>query len=166
MAMGRGVTTAMVVALLMVTIATDLLPSGEGSPLFVRVAEGMRKCFLEDVPADTLVLVKYKSTQTRQGEQPHDPSLAINKGWIVTVDGPSNEFIARRELASDSGRYAFTSQQGGEHRICLQSNTGRWFASGAEFVRSPPSAFIVSSRISVAYESFSFFIFNIIINSL
>merc|ERR1712093_120838 len=66
---------------------------------------------------------QYAGDDQRDGEQ---------KGWIVTVDGPSNEFIARRELGNE-GRYAFTAQVGGEHKICLQTNTGKWFSQGAEF---------------------------------
>ena len=28
------------------------------------------------------------------------------------------------------GRYAFTAQVAGEHKICLQTNTTRWFGGG------------------------------------
>jgi len=99
----------------------------------MNVQEGGMKCFLEDVPKDTLVLVKYTSTQRSAGDDPYNQQYqGEQKGWIVTVDGPSNEFIARRELGAE-GRYAFTAQVGGEHKICLQTNTGKWFAQGAEF---------------------------------
>lgn len=132
--MRRG--PVLVVALVIVVLQLVGSSGVSSAPLFMRVGEGVRKCFLEEVPKDTLVVVKYKSNQIRAGEQPYDPDLANNKGWIVTVDGPNNEFIARRELSSEGGRYAFTAQQGGEHKVCLQSNTGRWFSAGAEFVRS------------------------------
>jgi hypothetical protein len=112
------------------------LQSAMSSPLFMNVEEGGKKCFLEDVPKDTLVVIKYKSVQKTAGSDPYTQHQGEQKGWIVTVDGPSNEFIARRELG-DEGRYAFTAQVGGEHKICLQTNTGRWFAQGAEFVCPP-----------------------------
>jgi hypothetical protein len=126
---------ALCVGIVLFMLASSALGS---SSLYMNVQEGGRKCFLEDVPKDTLVLVKYTSTQRSAGDDPYNQQQRQEqKGWIVTVDGPSNEFIARRELG-DEGRYAFTAQVGGEHKICLQTNTGKWFAQGAEFVCPPP----------------------------
>ncbi len=32
------------------------------------------------------------------------------------------------------GRFAFTSQIGGEHKICLQTNSSKWFGAKAQIV--------------------------------
>jgi hypothetical protein len=131
----KFVTGSMMAKLCLGMVLSVLVLGAMGSPLYMDVQEGGKKCFLEDVPKDTLVLVKYTSSQRYAGDDQRDGE---QKGWIVTVDGPSNEFIARRELGNE-GRYAFTAQVGGEHKICLQTNTGKWFSQGAEFVCPPPS---------------------------
>jgi len=125
----KFVTGTLMAKLCLGMVLSVLVLGAMGSPLYMDVLEGGKKCFLEDVPKDTLVLVKYTSSQKYAGDDQRDGE---QKGWIVTVDGPSNEFIARRELGNE-GRYAFTAQVGGEHKICLQTNTGKWFSQGAEF---------------------------------
>jgi len=106
--------------------------------LLMLVDEGGRKCFLEEVPKDTLVLVKFKGTRVATGEGgvPEQPQEGGEKqlggGWIVNVEGPFSEFIARREMGSE-GRYAFTSQSSGEHKICLQTNGGGWFGTARQY---------------------------------
>jgi hypothetical protein len=103
-----------------------LFQSAVGASLFTKVQAGGKKCFLEDLPKDTLVLVKY--TSTRIG----GPENQEEKGWTVSITGPSNELITQRKLGEE-GRYAFTTQVGGEHKICLENNEGGWSRSNAEF---------------------------------
>jgi len=49
-------------------------------------------------------------------------------GIKVNVQDPETRVILTREMNLDA-RFAFTSQIGGEHKICLQLNTSSWFGS-------------------------------------
>jgi len=49
-------------------------------------------------------------------------------GIKVTVTDPDGQITMQREM-NPSGRFAFTSQIGGEYRICFQPNAGRWFGT-------------------------------------
>jgi hypothetical protein len=55
-----------------------------------------------------------------------DDSLP-STGIRIAVSDPAGKVILSK-MAADAGRFAFTSQVGGDHRICLVTNTTHWFA--------------------------------------
>merc|ERR1711907_894704 len=63
--------------------------------------EGAKKCFIEDIPKDTL----------------------------VDATGPSKEVLVQRS-SGPKGRVAFTSKTAGEHEVCFATNSTRWFGVG------------------------------------
>jgi hypothetical protein len=89
--------------------------------LWFMLTEGKPRCFLEDVPKDTLVVGVYDV----EGE-----GLDQYKSGIQTaIYDPASVIVFQRDLKV-KGKFAFTSQIAGEHRICIQTNkTGGWFSS-------------------------------------
>jgi len=88
------------------------------------------RCFLEEVPKDTLVLGKYRTEDfvsygvppPRGGNQQQGTAIK------VTVTDPDGVSVLQREM-NPSGRFAFTSNIGGEYKICFQPNAARWFTN-------------------------------------
>lgn len=54
--------------------------------LFVNVNEGAKKCWLEEVPKNTLVLIKWKASIVQPGTETEDSQKPI--GMRVTVEDP------------------------------------------------------------------------------
>ncbi|OAD55029.1 Transmembrane emp24 domain-containing protein eca [Eufriesea mexicana] len=94
--------------------------------LYFHIAETERKCFIDEIPDETTVLVNYKVelydprtggfAQTRPG-----------MGMHVEVRDPDDKMILSRVYSSE-GRFSFTSHTPGEHVICLYSNSSSWFS--------------------------------------
>ncbi|OAD52075.1 Transmembrane emp24 domain-containing protein eca [Eufriesea mexicana] len=97
-----------------------------GTGLYFHIAETERKCFIDEIPDETTVLVNYKVelydprtggfAQTRPG-----------MGMHVEVRDPDDKMILSRVYSSE-GRFSFTSHTPGEHVICLYSNSSSWFS--------------------------------------
>lgn len=96
------------------------------SALYFHIGETERKCFIEDVPDETSVLVNYKVEMydPRSGRfMPSSPGM----GMHVEVRDPDDKVILSR-VYSLEGRISFTSHTPGEHIICLYSNSTAWFS--------------------------------------
>ncbi|CAG0899422.1 unnamed protein product [Cyprideis torosa] len=94
--------------------------------LYFHISEGERKCFLEDLPSDTAVAGEYKvelfHPQSNEFEPP-GPDI----GMHVEIQDAEEQVILSR-LYSNQGRFVFTTQDPGEHSICLWSNSTSWFS--------------------------------------
>jgi len=89
--------------------------------LWFLLTEGKERCFLEDIPKDTLVVGKYDA----EGEGLDQ----YKSGIIVAATDPEGNVVYQREMKT-KGKFAFTSQAQGEHKICIKTNaTGGWFSS-------------------------------------
>jgi len=121
-------------ALLSLLVALSLVLPTSG--LYFNVVEGSRKCFIEEVPEDVLVLGRYTSPDfgklslNQQGYADADNKAAI----IATVTDPRNEVLLTHATGAE-GKFGFTSVVGGEHVICLATNTSSWYGQTREFVR-------------------------------
>ncbi|KHN86767.1 Transmembrane emp24 domain-containing protein eca [Toxocara canis] len=96
--------------------------------LYFHIAETERKCFIEEIPDETMVIGNYKV-------QLYDPNTKgygdyPNIGMHVEVKDPEEKVILSK-LYTSEGRFTFTSHTPGEHVICLYSNSTAWF-SGAQ----------------------------------
>ncbi|XP_074599286.1 transmembrane p24 trafficking protein eclair [Brevipalpus obovatus] len=94
--------------------------------LYFHIGETERKCFIEEVPDDTLVVGNYKCQlfdPRTGGFMPSSPGI----GMHVEVHDPDDKIILSKVYSSE-GRFSFTSHVPGEHVICLYSNSSRWFA--------------------------------------
>ncbi|GBE86419.1 emp24/gp25L/p24 family/GOLD-domain-containing protein [Sparassis latifolia] len=87
-----------------------------------------KRCFIEELPTDTVVEGHYKALEWSEKEQQYvvNPELGI----LVEVDEiESGHNVVRTRGPSDS-RFTFTSHESGDHSICLSSNYGSsWFSS-------------------------------------
>ncbi|VDN09959.1 unnamed protein product [Dibothriocephalus latus] len=91
------------------------------SAFYFHIKDTDVKCFLEEIPEDTLVAGKYKVALLQDKE--FVPSHVI--GIHVTVYDPESNIMLSRVYASE-GRFTFTSQIAGDHKICLSSNSSSW----------------------------------------
>ncbi|VDO85991.1 unnamed protein product [Heligmosomoides polygyrus] len=96
--------------------------------LYFHIAETEKKCFIEEIPDETMVIGNYKV-------QLYDPNTKgygdyPNIGMHVEVKDPEDKVILSK-LYTSEGKFTFTSHLPGEHVICLYSNSTAWF-SGAQ----------------------------------
>ncbi|GLH11829.1 hypothetical protein R5R35_013020 [Gryllus longicercus] len=94
--------------------------------LYFHIAEAERKCFIEEIPDETTVIVNYKVElfdPRSGGFMPSSPGI----GMHVEARDPDDKPILSRVYSSE-GRISFTSQTPGEHVICLYSNSSSWFS--------------------------------------
>ncbi|XDB62757.1 hypothetical protein AB1E18_016097 [Capra hircus] len=98
--------------------------AARGGALYFRIGETEKKCFIEEIPDETMVIGNYRTQlydKQREEYQPATPGL----GMFVEVKDPEDKVILARQYGSE-GRFTFTSHTPGEHRICLHSNSTKF----------------------------------------
>ncbi|OBZ85716.1 putative membrane protein C16E9.09c [Choanephora cucurbitarum] len=86
-----------------------------------------RKCFIEDLPKETMVIGVYKAEQLD----------ANTNQWIENADSKVEisveELPAHHKIVDTkgkpSGRFTFTSLESGDHAICISVSSNSWFDS-------------------------------------
>lgn len=123
--------------LTLVSLLLALVCVQQASGLFFYLKEGQKKCFLEDLPRDTMVIVNVQSEDLNEGEvipgQTENLTRRKNAEVPIGIKGViqlGNTVIVENTIG-ENGRFAFTAQDPGEHSICLQTNSTRWFGAGA-----------------------------------
>jgi p24 family protein alpha len=117
----------------------------QANGLFFYLKEGQNKCFLEDLPKDTLVIVQVEASDISDGAViPGYPNGDISRRKNIDTQplGVVGEITHGKEVIIEQtvgaqGRFAFTAQSPGEYSICLRTNTSRWFGSGAIVCSNP-----------------------------
>ncbi|XP_063433460.1 transmembrane emp24 domain-containing protein eca-like isoform X1 [Mytilus trossulus] len=96
--------------------------------LYFHIGETEKKCFIEEIPDETMVVGHYKVEVFDKNTNNYVPSVP---GWgmHVEIQDPDDKVVLSRTYAAE-GRFTFTSHTAGEHIICLHSNSSAWFASG------------------------------------
>ncbi|KAI0715978.1 emp24/gp25L/p24 family/GOLD-domain-containing protein [Cerioporus squamosus] len=87
-----------------------------------------KRCFIEELPTDTIVEGHYRALEWSEQEQKYveNPNLGI----LVEVDELETGHNVVKTRGPSDGRFTFTSHDSGDHSICLSSNYGTsWFAS-------------------------------------
>lgn len=107
--------------------------------LFLTMKEGNAKCFIEEIPKDTLLVANWRcedaprtpySTAGLQTE-----TLAQKQfGMSVTIKDPLDQIVYTHNHLRDD-KLAYTSMTGGEHTICFVTSSSTWFHP-FEFVRT------------------------------
>ncbi|MES1906886.1 MAG: hypothetical protein MHM6MM_000113 [Cercozoa sp. M6MM] len=97
---------------------------------YIKVVEGSKRCFIEEVPAETLVVATYKNLDWMMLSQAAGGQQASQ--ILVTVRNPRNQVI-HEQPTRESGKVAFTSESGGEHTVCVSTTTSHWFGQNREF---------------------------------
>lgn len=100
------------------------------SSLYFHMGETEKKCFIEEIPDETMITGKYRTQlydDSLNDFMPASPGI----GMHVEVTDPDNKIVLSKFYASE-GRFTFTSHTPGEHHICLHSNSTKWslFAGG------------------------------------
>ncbi|XP_044259040.1 transmembrane emp24 domain-containing protein eca [Tribolium madens] len=99
---------------------------GFGHSLYFHIGETERKCFIEEIPDETNVIVNYKVElydPRSGGFMPSSPGI----GMHVEVRDPDDKILLSRVYSSE-GKISFTSHTPGEHVICMYSNSSAWFS--------------------------------------
>lgn len=87
-----------------------------------------KRCFIEELPSDTVVEGHYRAVEWSDKEQQYveNPEMGI----LVEVDEMDTGHNVVKTRGPPDGRFTFTSHESGDHSICLSSNYGTsWFAS-------------------------------------
>ena len=108
------------------------------SGMYLTMKEGQAKCFIEEIPKDTLLVANFKCEDaprtpynTVGGQQ---ETLAQKTfGMTVTIRDPLDQIVYTHNHMRDD-KLAFTSATGGEHTICFVTSSSTWFHA-FEFVR-------------------------------
>ncbi|KAK9447521.1 emp24/gp25L/p24 family/GOLD-domain-containing protein [Limtongia smithiae] len=88
-----------------------------------------RKCFLEELPQDTLVVGYYNAEEfvpeTSTYVQPQTLGVHIT---VEEIFDNNHRVVSQR--GSANGKFTFTAADSGEHRICFQTSVGGagWFS--------------------------------------
>ncbi|XP_068030704.1 transmembrane emp24 domain-containing protein 4 isoform X1 [Anomalospiza imberbis] len=111
-------------------MAAVLLLGWGAHGLYFHIGETEKRCFIEEIPDETMVIGNYRTQLwDKQSEAflPSTPGL----GMHVEVKDPEGKVVLSRQYGSE-GRFTFTSHTPGEHQICLHSNSTRMalFAGG------------------------------------
>ncbi|KAK3803274.1 hypothetical protein RRG08_021473 [Elysia crispata] len=96
--------------------------------LYFHIGETERKCFIEEIPDETMVVGNYKVQAYDHNVKDYMP-VSRDIGMHVDIADPDEKTILSRTYAAE-GRFTFTSHTAGEHVICLNSNSSAWFNSG------------------------------------
>ncbi|XP_070539652.1 transmembrane emp24 domain-containing protein 4-like [Ptychodera flava] len=98
--------------------------------LYFHIGETERKCFIEEIPDETMVIGNYKTQLFDKNLNDYLPA-SPGVGMHVEVKDPDGKLVLSKVYSSE-GRFTFTSHTPGEHIICLYSNSTKWkmFAGG------------------------------------
>ncbi|KAJ8522735.1 hypothetical protein ONZ45_g702 [Pleurotus djamor] len=85
-----------------------------------------RRCFIEEVPSDTVVEGHYRALEWDEQQQGYveNPDLGI----IVQVDETESSHTVVKTRGPYDGRFTFTSHIAGDHSLCLSTNYTSWFS--------------------------------------
>ncbi|KAH9840243.1 emp24/gp25L/p24 family/GOLD-domain-containing protein [Rhodofomes roseus] len=89
-----------------------------------------RRCFIEELPTDTIVEGHYRALEWSEKDQAYveNPELGI----LVEVDELETSHNVVKTRGPPEGRFTFTSHEAGDHSICLSASypsTGSWLGS-------------------------------------
>lgn len=112
--------------MLSLTVLTVLISLS--SALYFHIGETERKCFIEEIPDETMVVGRYRVEMFDKQTNKYVPTVP-GLGMHVNVQDPDENVVMSRTYAAE-GRFTFTSHSAGEHVICLHSNSSAWFGGG------------------------------------
>ncbi|XP_077991894.1 transmembrane emp24 domain-containing protein 4-like [Glandiceps talaboti] len=92
--------------------------------LYFHIGETERKCFIEEIPDETMVIGNYKTQLFDKNVNDYLPA-SPGVGMHVEAKDPDGKMILSKMYSSE-GRFTFTSHTPGEHVICLYSNSTKW----------------------------------------
>jgi len=103
-----------------------ILPSVNA--LYFHMWETDVKCFVEEVPDETMISGKYKVEVYDDKSEQFVSKDGI--GMHVDIKDPEAKVILSKYYTNE-GQFVFTTHTPGEHHICLSPNSTRWFSGGS-----------------------------------
>jgi p24 family protein alpha len=85
------------------------------------LTEGTQKCFILDLPQSTVVLGNYNLLDV---PPPDRPEQGVN---LIVYDEKGAQVLTR--LVKGAGKFSFTSQNFGKHRVCAAATSTSWFGT-------------------------------------
>ena len=99
--------------------------------IYFHVSHGTKRCFLEEMPGQTLFLATYKNPDYKPfGAAGYTDGTAV----IIRVLDPSGATVLSR-TADVTGKIAFHSTEGGEYQLCFNTNSS-YYSGAQKFVRA------------------------------
>ncbi|KAH8924039.1 hypothetical protein BT69DRAFT_1261836 [Atractiella rhizophila] len=96
--------------------------------LYFYLDAGTTKCFIEELPQDTIVVGHYKAEEWE--EESRSYVVRNELGIQITVSEIDTAEIIVNSRGLPEGKFVFTSHAAGDHNICLRTNyTGGWFST-------------------------------------
>ena len=124
-------------ALLFLILAVVCVQQTSG--IFFYLKEGQDKCFMEELPEHTIVVVEVDASDisvnavipgNSAGEISRRKNADTDPLQIQGTVAFGKENVVEQTIPA-KGRFAFTSQEPGEYKICLKTSSSRWFGAGA-----------------------------------
>lgn len=88
-------------------------------PLYFYFEAGESKCFYEQLPQDTIVVTHYYTEEWDDVQQHYD--IPNDLGIGVVVKHLESEHLLVSARGKPEGKFAFTSHEAGNHRVCVQT---------------------------------------------
>ncbi|KAF8636415.1 hypothetical protein AX17_003597 [Amanita inopinata Kibby_2008] len=87
---------------------------------------GQRRCFIEELPTDTVVEGHYRGLEWSEPQRTYveNPYLGI----VVEVEEAATSHLVVKTTGPYDGKFTFTSHEAGDHTICLSTNYTSWFS--------------------------------------
>ncbi|KAG1814527.1 emp24/gp25L/p24 family/GOLD-domain-containing protein [Suillus variegatus] len=86
-----------------------------------------KRCFVEELPSDTVVEGHYRALEWSDGTQQYN--LNEELGIIVEVEEMETSHVVTKTRGPSDGRFTFTSHEAGDHSICISTNYTSWWSS-------------------------------------
>jgi hypothetical protein len=119
------------VSALLLVVATFLCCLDQSEALYFLVTQGVKRCFLEEVPAHTVVVGVYENPDIDSDGTFDSSGKAL--GILITVTKEGNKKVLSENAGVD-GRFAFTSEEEGVFEVCMEVNrTKGWFGEPKKF---------------------------------
>ena len=94
--------------------------------LYFYVDTSERKCFVEELAKDTMVIGMYRSEQWDSSKGGYIENSAL--GIHIMVTHQANNHVLKDHKGASSGRVAFTADEPGSYSICFSTNNTGWFS--------------------------------------
>ncbi|XP_044061962.1 transmembrane emp24 domain-containing protein 9-like [Siniperca chuatsi] len=93
------------------------------SSLYFHIGETETKCFIEEMPDETMIIANFWS-QLRDNQRDEHLPAPPDLGISVVVKDPDDKLVLSQRYGSE-GRFKFTSPKPGRYQICLQSSSSQ-----------------------------------------
>lgn len=111
---------------LLLVLLASLLHFSNG--LYFYLEAGENRCFLEELPKDTIVVGHYKAEEWAEASKSYIVNDQLGIQIVVQESDSGDKVVNTRGFPQ--GKFTFTSHEAGDHTICLRSNyTGGWFST-------------------------------------